>query len=598
MKQPDTQNWPESLEPLTGLLLFAQIWDEMLFDYTLDSYKPKRFNVLGLCQELIDSFDALENHSVRPRSITPIKDELLHGLGKDRISKAALGARFDLLQAELRQWNPEKPNKRVAYAASTIKQVVEPVLQKKLAEELQTTIADPRCKGDIADLSGWLLTEVLRKGYSPNYIYHLVQSFFFRERTITDVNALSLFLRWLLSAETTYEVVFKMSLEGELLARNAEEDFLQSSRQRQTRCSAPNEREQQFLQSSGPDVVFISAPGIKAKDRYSARREAEQRLTIASLLTGFLNHKIRLDLGGDALVYMDEPTTRAYIVGSPTRPTMKRSDAPDMIIDEALRRLVGPIISETTDPDTSERLGGALRAHSVAVGASITENQFANLWTALETITVTSTQDTAITSIIRHAVPVLSLKYFLKLVSELRSDIRKCIPQAWAQACSSRQQDESEIKFLVRLLSTDDARPLRDQLYAACDRNPLLRYRISRFHDSILASVDSARELLNEHEKRITWHLHRLYRARNALLHQGTSNESLDLLVENLHDYFDHIMGEVVERLESEAYHGTIDKVLFDCEIEYQAYRNALANPPASLSRHQTSRLIVFGSPA
>jgi hypothetical protein len=594
MKKPETQNWPKNIEAYSGLLLFAQSWEEMLFDYTLDSYKPRRFNILGLCSELIEAFDNLESNNLRANSITPIVEELLYVLDDDTISKNALGTKCDLLKTQIKQWNEEKPNKKVAYAASTIYEIIRPILKTKLSEELQKVVTDPRKPIEISDFASRLLTEILRQGYSPNHIYYSVQNFFFRNNPITSHEDLVTFLSFFNGIDHTYEVTFKMNKDCEVLARNFDDDYIKTSRKLEQRDKG-NAYEKAFIESIKPSEVFVTMPKIETKDRYSARREAEQRVDVASLLTGFFNHKICVDLNSDALVV--EENKKPYFIGQPVKPTMKRSDAPDNTIEQAMGELFKPIFS-TQDPDlnTISRLGSALRAHSIAIDAKIIENQFSSLWTALETITTTAATGNIIKSIISSAVPVLSLKYFLKLVVELRNDIRKCIPLTWTSVCTKKQAGESEIEFLVRLLSAEAAKPLREELYSACSNNPLLRHRISRFHDYTFRSLHTTRTVLNSHEKRITWHLQRLYRARNTLLHVGAAYETLDLLVENLHDYFDHIMTEVAERLNPKSRHITIEQVFFEYDIEYKAYLKMLQESQTGLTRQEIAKLIVFGN--
>ena len=103
MKQYELNNWPKDIEPLIGMLLFAQVWDEMLFDFTLDSCKPRRFNVLGLASELIDTYKSYEIEVLSMKSITPIVEELRANLTGDKTAKRILGAKLNGLQCELEQ---------------------------------------------------------------------------------------------------------------------------------------------------------------------------------------------------------------------------------------------------------------------------------------------------------------------------------------------------------------------------------------------------------------------------------------------------------------------------------------------------------------
>ena len=48
MRYRATNKWPD-LSGMEGLLYFAQRAEELLFDYTLDSYKPTALNASSPC---------------------------------------------------------------------------------------------------------------------------------------------------------------------------------------------------------------------------------------------------------------------------------------------------------------------------------------------------------------------------------------------------------------------------------------------------------------------------------------------------------------------------------------------------------------------
>lgn len=589
MRQYNLSNWPKVIKPLNGMLLFAQLWDEMLFDFALDSYKPYRFNTLGLCSELIYAYENYELGILNINSITPIIEELKDSISKDKILKKILGTKLHNLSGEFKQWNPHKPQKRVAFAASAIIKTTDSLLQVNLIKKLMELVSDPKQKAEVIDISERLLTELLRKGYSPNFIYHSVQNFFFRERQIKNLNDLQIFLNDFDSIDKDYEVIFKVPSENELIARVAEDTFLKLEKKIDPKYKL--KRFERSFFDKKEDEIFIVAPDIKAKDRYSARREAENRISLISTITVFLNHKIQIDLSKEVFVYEGNPPVRSYIVNSPVKPTMKRPDIPIENFDGSIYELIQPIISNVTDKKTSERLGNALRTHAVGIDAKVTENQFANLWTSIETITRISPGRNTIDTVIKRVLPILSLKYFLKLTHELRDDIRRCIPCVYEKIVKKYKQDESEMDFFIWLINTDESFSLRSELYSVCDKNPLLRYRISDFHDKLLKSSQIALMLLKQNEQRVSWHLKRLYRARNTLIHAGFSHELIDLLVENAHDYFDHIFKEIVKRLTDEYHHGTFEKVFFEYSMDYQGYIKALEMPPDQGNCLKTAKL-------
>ncbi|MDQ8209827.1 hypothetical protein QEH52_20070, partial [Coraliomargarita sp. SDUM461003] len=68
-------------------------------------------------------------------------------------------------------------------------------------------------------------------------------------------------------------------------------------------------------------------------------------------------------------------------------------------------------------------------------------------------------------------------------------------------------------------------------------KHPLLLYRVNEawkiFHNPVTLQRD-----LERSSKRLTWHLWRIYRARNLLVHQGVEHDCLPQLSNHLQQYF------------------------------------------------------------
>ena len=59
--------------------------------------------------------------------------------------------------------------------------------------------------------------------------------------------------------------------------------------------------------------------------------------------------------------------------------------------------------------------------------------------------------------------------------------------------------------------------------------------------------------------QRVTWHLHRIYRARNYIIHDANSNNRLNQgLVINLHSYVDTLFSEVITHISISPYNDSI----------------------------------------
>jgi len=64
--------------------------EELLFDYTLDSYKPSALNAPFLCVEALRLIDDIENKIIEPKNLTHVLLELEWSIHSDKIAKALL----------------------------------------------------------------------------------------------------------------------------------------------------------------------------------------------------------------------------------------------------------------------------------------------------------------------------------------------------------------------------------------------------------------------------------------------------------------------------------------------------------------------------
>ena len=70
-----------------------------------------------------------------------------------------------------------------------------------------------------------------------------------------------------------------------------------------------------------------------------------------------------------------------------------------------------------------------------------------------------------------------------------------------------------------------------------------------------------------KYRKRVSWHIYRLYRVRNAIVHAGESHKRIQVLGEHLHIYVDAIIMELMIKLATDPHLNSIEDVLIDTEL-------------------------------
>jgi hypothetical protein len=110
-------------------------------------------------------------------------------------------------------------------------------------------------------------------------------------------------------------------------------------------------------------------------------------------------------------------------------------------------------------------------------------------------------------------------------------------------------QGSNQFEKVAALVALKENEAFRDELYALCDPNPLLRFRIFWVFTRLNTAV-AIRETMEAHRRRVDWHIQRIYRSRNLILHAGEAMPYLGSLIENVHAYLDRMLDLVRHALE------------------------------------------------
>ncbi|HIR16276.1 MAG TPA: hypothetical protein IAC88_06790, partial [Candidatus Onthosoma merdavium] len=118
----------------------------------------------------------------------------------------------------------------------------------------------------------------------------------------------------------------------------------------------------------------------------------------------------------------------------------------------------------------------------------------------------------------------------------------------------------------------------REELYSKTENFPLLRYRVSTLSDQ-LHNSKGIKAILKNHVQRINWHLHRIYRARNYIVHDAIENEQMnqELLI-NLHSYVDTLFLKAIELIDGSPYNDSIHDALVTHKLAVQIMDEILEN--------------------
>lgn len=173
-----------------------------------------------------------------------------------------------------------------------------------------------------------------------------------------------------------------------------------------------------------------------------------------------------------------------------------------------------------------------------------------------------------IKQVIKNIVPVLKRNYVKRIVEELHDYLKANLQiddyNAMIKAIIEEGSDEYKIACLVSLSKYEET---RKKVYIMLKNYPLLRSRISQLSEDVFKKKKELLTELNRYGQRLIWHIQRLYRVRNSIIHSGEPEKSMVYLVEHLHSYVDEVLLDIIDRMTRSCSLGTIANVLLDAQL-------------------------------
>ena len=525
-------------DSLDGLVFLAQRLDELLFDFTLDSYKPTALNACSLCEEALEVISMIERGHTDAATLEPVLQELDWSLRRDSVAKSLLDV--DVEKYVLK--HPETPLNDKKLRLEVLSRTIDSDRYlNECYDQLRAAVV-ARSKGDIDFLARTLVTSLINRGVSKTFLYQKTLEFFFRGDTpvIAAPDALDAFLESIRPLIHDCDVYFIVSPEIRKIESSIEAFNIKIL------SAVPQEladfaQGKQFAPKGEQAVVHVDE--IRAYDCYSARERAERRIDMLRDLFTLFSHRNELRWGDAALIKQCCAESPA-IVGLPRSSMQKRVDANESFASKRLNSMIRDL--SLRFGNTFDKFNRIVDLHGICVTNNVPENQLLNLWISLETLV--PTKGAKLSSVIHELEPFVRRNYIRRLIDAALRDLMLWDPGRTRSAL--RQVPEGRghrmpVRLLL-LLAVESNSALREQLYAALKDFHLLRFRIYSLHIA-LRSPCVVRDLLDEHWRKVEWQLRRIYRTRNSLVHDGERPAYLAALIENGHDYLDLVLDEVLD---------------------------------------------------
>ena len=584
MRKTTSSHW-ENLPELEGLLFFSQTVDEMLFEYTLDSYKPMALNCRLLCIECLSTIGEIKDGYMPKKNLQSVLEELKWSLEKDIAAKNILGKKFEFYLNQI------KPNEiKINALENIIKFIHNHFSERKYLKEVKKSlfilVKEGKQKDKIKNLTSSFLTELINYGYHPNHIDYQNYHFFFdttKEQKIKEIKQLKDFFELFSFKSTEYIVAFI----GSILFKDFKETLNKYDVvvTKTYNCFSTIPGDLTFKKSRKENESFIICSKVNGLDHHSARENVEKFLGQVTNLFNFFHHKEKPQLNNTSIV---SRTSDNYVVviDKPIKSILKTKN--DEYPTFAAKSVENVLSNFKLNGESTYRFSRSIDLHSAALSASAIENQMLDLWAALETLMPKSTESNKdrIVQITDQLIPFLQINYIEKQFAELYENLNNWNPIFFKKMLKKTigYEEPNPIVSVAALVTLKENKELRLKIYEKLADFPLLKNRIYSVHE-MFNCPKNIKKILNKHYIKIGWHLRRIYRTRSLIIHSGTYPTFTPILIEHLHNYIDIFIKKLIE-LGSEKQIGTIEQAILEIKITLD-YHNDL------LDKHQEEDLTI-----
>jgi len=597
--KPRLDNWIKD-KKIEGLLFFAQILDEMLFDYTLDSYKPPVFNSHSMCIEMLDVIDGIEDGFLQEKSLNPIKEEFIWNLENDPIVKKLLGNVDDKdlkkistyrYRTRLNHLNKTQNFRNLVYEIENLKNLFDLHYFDTLKRELSEEIQSPKNKKNITTLARIFLSELIFRGYSQQFLYYETRNFFFsQDKKILSTDQLNEFFSKFTFEFIDWVVIFKGE-PGFKFAKGIKLPIISEISENIPETGLNHPTIKKYLIPDDTYPFFLSFQKIQALDPYSASERAEYALKTINNLAAYTIHKECLNWFEKSLVYSSNGYFK--IVDYPVAPITKVKDSNFSELHHDVDKIAK--IFQNLDNQSTYYILNSLNSHYCAIHSTTSENQLMNLWTAMETLLPPQSEQ-RILHFLDSFDAFLNRKYVQKLIIDLLHSLRSSLGSDLDIVFDKFPDSYSDFEKCAALISIQiENEKYRDEIYTLIKGDPLLTNKIYTLMKK-LSSSEQILKTIELHNKRVRWQLQRIYRARNLIVHKGEKLVYINQLVENLHSYYHTVFDLIQEIKNNNESIDSLEMIFYIIKIDQQAHLSFLKDLNDSMCDNENFRQLLFGT--
>lgn len=541
-----------------GILYFAQRLEEMLFNYTIDLYRMPLLNTHGLMKEYCIVAKKVQKEEVREYQREQVYDEFIYSFRNDIVLKECWGQQnIDTVIKTFGSSSEQEKLNTISYlnasydngiyyfwCKETVKKYVEQPRQKKKLE------ASIRC---------WL-PEIINMGYNADFIYSKLKNKFFSNKAITD-NSINEFLDQFDFMMHEYSVYFSVS--------NLALKFKDILEKRLRLRFDDDKNFTYFKKDKNKVIVYFDK--IKAFCPNTAAEMAYRRLDLFFSFYKFVGNKRVFPIQNKSMVI--EKNKPPIFVDAHKLSYNIIDDIDFKNIGTTSDRLITGLLINAKSEYTLLRK--SIELHNTALTVPDLKSGFLNLWAAIEVLCRPKNKGNKFEYVSKIVLPILKKNYLPSIINNIVDCIKDNLSEeAYNEVINLVGEVGCSNKKIFYLLLLPKYQDERKRVYEILANYPVLRSRVAVIAE--LNTTKKIKEFIDKYAQRITWHLYRMYRTRNAIIHSGEVPQNIKYLGEHLHSYVDSTLTEFIVKLSGDIPFDSTNNVITDIKFTIERLKNIL----------------------
>lgn len=550
------------LQALNGATVFLlQAWSELFDQNTPDTCQPRIFHTGHLVSEILSVGEQAISNRRFHKHFEAVRLELQSAIAKEAHFLERLPQFHWLIKNLAEEQSPTKSVVQARVLEGSISEY-ETAANQALREAVREL---PAKKEKAFEALNRFASVVIRAGRTPTECLNLISPGLWRSTPQEVVEAFIAF-----SSPTAQRFTCSFVLEG------ISEDCHAALESVGFSANPTDARLSTTLPLLGQNEAFVvasthaSTPGIAVQQLASRLRQVVD-------VFNFHHNSPRLKI-----------ETTAFAAGE---------DGEMLVVplsDVALRRLsprkktaklTQELVSSPTALDQlSDRFLNALEHSSLAQTSANPRMQLISMWAALECLVGPSPNRSILDHVVESIIPVVIHQRSEKTVRYLGIALRSLWTKQPDQSLGSGFTHSKKFVFPEEVFVTlckPENHPDITGLLRFSSANPLLCNRLF-IAWKIFSNPCTLAHKLSGARKTLEWHLSRIYRATNLIIHQGVDIPHLPWLLDHLHYYFAAACGRILDALKANPTWG-IDEALASWKNKCEYLLHGLQNHPKAM---------------